>query len=135
MKIMRLRRTTAQIQRDLKTAIKMKHAAKKGPLSAPCESSTYPDVSPADAAGIQDDASSALCNAMGDLGIDPEVRSTPNEAHPNLHNFHVRVSDATGPLYPSGKDMLHRYLTQFWQSACCSPHWTQYGSCLQSKPT
>ena len=87
MKIMRLCRTTAQIQRDLKTAIKMKHAAKKGPLSAPCESSTYPDVSPADAAGIQDDASSALCNAMGDLGIDPEVKSTPKEAHPNLYNF------------------------------------------------
>ncbi len=84
MKIVPLCRTTAQIQRDLKTAIKMKHAAKKGPLGAPCESSTYPDVSPADAAGIQDDASSALCNAMGDLGIDPEVRSTAKEAQPNL---------------------------------------------------
>ena len=78
------RRTTAQIQRDLKTAIKMKHAAKKGPLSSPCESSTYTDVSPADAAGIQDDASSALCNAMGDLGIDPEVRRAPKEAHLDL---------------------------------------------------
>ena len=135
MKIMRLCRTTAQIQRDLKTAIKMKHAAKKGPLSAPCESSTYPDVSPADAAGIQDDASSALCNAMGDLGIDPEVKSTQRKPTPIYIIFHVRVSDATGPLYPLGKDMLHRCLTQFWQSACFSPHWTRYGSCLQTKPT
>ena len=41
--------------------------------SAACESSAYPDISAGDAAGLQDDASSALCNAMGDLGIDPEV--------------------------------------------------------------
>ena len=70
-------RTIVEIQRDLKTAIKMKHAAKKvvGAIPAP-ESSAYPGISPADAAGLQDDASSALCKAMGELGIKPEVCNT-----------------------------------------------------------
>ena len=70
-------RTIIEIQRDLKTAIKMKHAAKKaiGAIPAP-ESSAYPGISPADAAGLQDDASSALCEAMGELGIKPEVCNT-----------------------------------------------------------
>ncbi len=61
----------------MKTAIKAKRAAKVGSASsnnsAACESSAYPDISAGDAAGLKDDASSALCNAMGDLGIDPEV--------------------------------------------------------------
>ena len=55
----------------------MKHAAKKatGAIPAP-ESSAYPGISPADAAGLQDDASSALCEAMGELGIKAEVCNT-----------------------------------------------------------
>ena len=52
----------------------MKHAAKKVVGTIPAlESSAYPGISPADAAGLQDDASSALCEAMGELGIKPEV--------------------------------------------------------------
>ena len=70
-------RTIAEIQRDLKNAIKIKHAAKKavGAIPAP-ESSAYPGISAADAAGLQDDANSALCEAMGELGIKPEVSHT-----------------------------------------------------------
>ena len=79
-----LHRTTAEIQHDLKNAIRSKRAAKKAPSSTLCQSSTYPDVSPADATGIQDDASSALCNAMGDLGIGPVVIFSAWEASPNL---------------------------------------------------
>ena len=52
----------------------MKHAAKKANDASPApESSAYPGISAGDAAGLQDDASSELCKAMGELGIKPEV--------------------------------------------------------------
>jgi len=78
-------RSIDEIQHDLMNAIKMKRAAKKAPLGASSESTTYPGISSANAADIHDDASSALCNAMGDLGIDPEVTLHDRSAtHPSV---------------------------------------------------
>ncbi|CAK0780581.1 hypothetical protein CVIRNUC_005101 [Coccomyxa viridis] len=102
-------RTIVEIQRDLKNAIKMKHAAKKVVGTIPAlESSAYPGISPADAAGLQDDASSALCEAMGELGIKPEVRK-PLRGLPLSDGRHTRFSDSgTATESPTGERVLLR---------------------------